>query len=572
MGYAGLAFALGVAGFHLLPLLPPLWFGLSLLLLFIVLGWLSRRLRWLILAGLGGFWAQIHAGILLDAPFPEPLTRAPLVIEGRIGSIPADGESGQRFLFEVEQTRLNGADAPFAGRVRLSCFKDCPRLRAGERWRLAVRLKPRHGYMNPGGFDYERWLFEQGVKATGYLRGGGSAERLDPGPGAYWLMRWRQEFAEHLARTLSDHRSLGLVIALAIGETSGFGPDDWEVLTLTGTSHLVAISGLNVGMIAGVFLFLVRWLWSRSVRLTLILAAPRAGVLAGALAALGYAGLAGFSVSTQRALIMLTVVFAALYWQRTPRPYHSLTLALVGVLLVDPRAVLSFGFWLSFGGVAILLFNLGQRLPSRDLWTRWGRAQWAVTIGLLPLVLLLFGRVSLIAPLVNLVAEPLFTLVLLPLVLLASLLSLIPGLAWPLALTADLLGWCMDGLAWLAALPSAAESIAAPPLWVWGAAGAGALLLLAPRGLPGRWLGLILLLPLLLVRPPGPTRGEAWITVLDVGQGLAVVVRTQEGTLVYRHRTRLSQRIQYRSRGAGALSAYRGRRACRQTGDQPCRS
>lgn len=533
---AGLAFAAGVACFYLLPVFDPssdalfrCWWS-ALLALPALLAW--WRLRWLrpslaLLAGI--LWAQFHA----CAPsFPDELARAPLVLEGRIAAIPVVREFGVRFLFQVERTLQNDRPLPFRGLVRLSWYRDAPLLRAGERWRLPVRLKPCHGYANPGGFDSERLLFEQGVKATGFLRRDATRERLDAGAGFYWLERWRQRIADHLAQTLGDTPSLGLVQALTIGETSGFTAEDREIFTLTGTSHLVAISGLNVGMIAGIFLFLTRWLWSRSARLTLALAAPRAGVVAGALTALAYAGLAGFSVSTQRALVMLVVLFAAIFWQRTQRPYHALTMALIGVLLVDPQAILSYGFWLSFAAVAVMLFHLGQRLPQRDLWTRWGRAQWAVTVGTLPLLLALFGRFSTISPLVNLVAVPIFSL-LLPLVLIASLASLIPGCSWPLLLTAKLLGWCMAGLAWLATLPWAAVTLPAPPFWAWGVAALGVALLLAPRGLPGRWLGLLLFLPLIATHPPGPSAGEVWFTLLDVGQGLAAVAQTAEGTLVF---------------------------------------
>ncbi|AFL72774.1 DNA internalization-related competence protein ComEC/Rec2 [Thiocystis violascens] len=528
---AGLIFGAGVAAFYLLPALPSLWLALAALAL-MALAW---RLRWLrppcvFLLGIG--WAQWHTCALLCQPFPDDLARAPLVLEGRIAAIPAETGVATRFLFQVERTVQDGRPVPFDGLVRLSWYQGVPALKAGERWRLPVRLKPRHGYANPGGFDFERWLFEQGVKATGHVRRSEDLERLDAGAGPYWLDRWRQRLAGHLAGILGEARALGLIQALTIGERAGLGPDDWEVLTRTGTNHLVAISGLHVGLVAAGVLFLTRWLWSLSTRLPLVLAAPRAGALAGALAALGYAALAGFAVSTQRALVMLAVVLGAVFWMRTLRPYHALTLALVAVLALDPRAVLSYGFWLSFGAVAVLLFHLGQRLPTRDLWTRWGRAQWAVGIGLLPLLFFLFGRASLIAPPVNLVAVPLFGL-LLPLVLLASLLSLIPGFAWPLTLIAELLGWCLDGLAWLATQPGAMATLPARPLWAWGVAIAGVLLLLAPRGLPGRWLGVVLFLPLVWLRPPVPVHGEVWFTLLDVGQGLAAVARTGEGVLVF---------------------------------------
>jgi len=222
----------------------------------------------------------------------------------------------------------------------------------------------------------------------------------------------------------------------------------------------------------------------------------------------------------------------AVLFSRTIRPVSGILLALVAVLILDPRAVLSYGFWLSFGAVAILLYALGQRLTAGKLWGKWGKAQWVVALGLLPLLLLLFGRASLIAPVVNLIAIPLFSL-LLPIVLVASLLGLIPGLEWPLILTSNVLGWGFGLLEGAAGWAWAAVTLSWRPAWVWFCAFGGALLLLAPRGVPGRWVGLVLLLPLGLVRPPTPAYGEAELWLLDVGQGLAAVVRTGSHILVY---------------------------------------
>ncbi|MTW21595.1 DNA internalization-related competence protein ComEC/Rec2 [Allochromatium palmeri] len=532
----GLGFALGVAGLHWLPELPPWWFGVLLLSVSAVPAWVWPRARWSLFVALGFCWAWFHACQLLCAPFPDALARAPLVVEGRVASIPSVEARRTRMLFEVERTwEADGTELEFSGLIRLACYRDCPTFLAGERWRIAVRLKPRHGSLNPGGFDYERWLFEQGIAATGYPRGRDTFERLDAGPGGYWLTRWRQRLAAHLAEVLDGSPQLGLIQALTLGERGALARETMETFTRTGTNHLVAISGLHVGLVAGGVFWLARWLWSLSARLTLILAAPRAAAIVSLLAGFGYAALAGFAISTQRALIMLAVVLGALFWQRTLRPYQALTLALVGVLVWDPGAVLSYGFWLSFGAVALLLWHLGQRLPSRDLWTRWGRAQWAIGLGLLPLLLLFFGQASLIAPLVNLVAVPLFSVLILPLVLIASLLSVVPvaGFDAPLRLVADGLGWCLHGLDWLAARPWSAASLPERPFWVWAAALLGAVLLLAPRGLPGRWQGLFLMLPLVAVRPATPGWGEVWFSLLDVGQGQAVVVETEGGVLVY---------------------------------------
>lgn len=561
-GWTGLvlAFALGVGGFHLLPQpLPWAWFLAPAGLLALVAwgrrsGWRAGRFLWLPLwAAAGLAWGQFGACLTLCQPFPEAYTRADLVIEGRVASLPADTGSAQRFLFRVESARHGDRDAGFAGLARLSWYTDAPPLLAGERWRLVARLKPPHGLANPGGFDYERWLFDQGVAATGSVRSDERNTRLDPGPDEFWLERLRQHLRDHISKLLTDSPANGLAQALTLGERSAIPRDQWEVLTRTGTNHLVAISGLHVGLVAGFAFLVTRRLWTLSPRLTLALAAPRAAALAALAAALAYSALAGFAVSTVRSLIMLAVLLGALWWGRTVRPFAALTLALGLVLAADPQAVLAYGFWLSFGAVAALLYTLGSRplalggtpehgrargargalsQAGAKAWTRWVVPQWAVAIGLLPALLLFFGRASVIAPLVNLAAIPLFTL-LLPLLLAALLLSLIPGLERPLVGVGQLLTICMQGLDALAGLSWAATTVAARPTWVWVAAFGGVLLLLAPRGVPGRYLGLVTLVPLAVVRPPTPAPGEAWFTLLDVGQGLAAVVRTQARTLVY---------------------------------------
>ncbi|MEY6431701.1 DNA internalization-related competence protein ComEC/Rec2 [Thioalkalicoccus limnaeus] len=528
----GLAWAVGICLFYLQTTLAPLVAAIGAAVFLALATWRWPVLRPVALAALGFLYAYLHTCPVLCQPLPPNNGRTDLVIEGVIVSVPTDRDLARRFLFRVDDAPETLDRLEFTGLVRLSWYRNAPPLRAGDRWRLQARLTPPHGYANPGGFDYERWLFSQRIKATGYVRDGATNERLGPAGARFAMTRFRQALRDHLERQLPDTATRALVQALVIGERGGLTNDQWEVLTLTGTNHLIAISGLHVGLVAG-FVFVVgRGLWSRSSYLVQRLAAPRAAAGFALLAGIGYSALAGFAVSTQRALIMLAVVLGALVLGRTLRPFSGLTLALVGVLLLDPGAVLSFGFWLSFVAVAILLFALGQRHGVRGLWQRWGQAQWAVALGLLPLLLLFFGRASLIAPAVNLVAVPIFT-ALLPVILLASLLSLIPPLAWPLTWVAELLGWCFAWLEHAAEHRWAATAAGHRPTWVWLAAGAGVGLLLAPRGLPGRALGVIWLLPLLLVRPPAPAPGSVWLTLLDVGQGLAIVVRTHQHTLVY---------------------------------------
>ncbi|KAA6185013.1 DNA internalization-related competence protein ComEC/Rec2 [Thiohalocapsa marina] len=547
-----LAFSAGVGLLHLLPTLPPRWPLVTLFLLALLGALRWRRVALAAAFAFGLLWAQADACDVLCQPFPEAYMGRSLSAEGRIAGLPGRRDDRVRFLFRVERLTADGAVVPFRGLVRLNWYRDAPDLRAGQQWRLVVRLKSPHGFANPGGFDYERWLFQQGIAATGHVRAGDGAVLLGQGPGRDWLARWRQQVRDRLeaaaAANGADSAGLALVQALVIGERGDLTPAQWEVFSRTGTSHLIAISGLHVGLVAGFAFFLGRWLWSRSERLGRALAAPRAAALAALLVALGYAALAGFAISTQRAVVMLAVVLLAVVARRTLRPAGGLVLALAAVLLLDPSSVLSYGFWLSFGAVTVLLYALGRRLPPKrppkrppnqvseqpaeQLVMRWGRAQWAVALGLLPLLLLLFGRASLVAPLVNLVAVPLFG-VLLPVVLVGTLSTLLTGWGLPLGLLVLLLEQGYALLARVSDWPLASLSLGGRAAWVWVSAFAGVLLLLAPRGLPARWLGVILLAPLLLVRPPAPAPGAAQLTMLDVGQGLAVVVRTARHALVF---------------------------------------
>jgi competence protein ComEC len=530
-----LGFALGVGLLLLLPSLPPRWLLLLLLAIASCILLLCRRLWSVAVFALafGLFWAQLHACAVLCGALPESLVRQTLMAEGRVVSLPEQRQEAVRFRFRIDRLLHDGDPVDFHGLVRLSWYRDPPALVAGQRWRLAIRIKPPHGFINPGGFDYERWLFEQGIKATGHVRDDPANALLAAGPGGHLLDLWRQRLRDRLdAAWTTDRPARALVRALVLGDRGALTPAQWEVFSRTGTSHLIAISGLHVGLVAGFVFLLARWLWSRSSRLMARLAAPRAAALAALMAALAYAALAGFAISTQRALLMLMVVMLALLAGRTLRPASALLLALLAVLLLHPSSLLSYGFWLSFGAVAVLLYALGRRLaPARALW-RWGRAQWAIALGLLPLLLMLFGRASLIAPAVNLVAVPLFG-VILPLVLIAATATLLFSWNWPLALVGLLLDQCYALLASIATLPAASMTLGGRAHWVWVAALCGVLLLLAPRGLPARWLGLVLLLPLVLMRPAAPAPGEARFTLLDVGQGLAAVVRTHAHTLVY---------------------------------------
>ena len=282
---------------------------------------------------------------------------------------------------------------------------------------------------------------------------------------------------------------------------------------------------------------LVYGLWRRSQLLTLWLPARKAAVVAGLAAALGYALLAGFAVPAQRTVYMLGVVAIALWLGRFTSATAVLAWALLAVMLLDPWAVLSPGFWLSFGAIAVIMLVSAGRIGKMHWLSGWARIQWAITLGLIPLLLAMFQQISLVSPIANAIAIPLVSLVVVPLTLLATL----PLLDFMLLPAHAVLSGCMELMRWMSDVPQAVWSQHAPPVWAVAAGMAGIVWMLLPgrlglgltTGFPARWLGIVALLPLFLVLPPKPASGELWLTVLDVGQGLAVVARTENHALLY---------------------------------------
>ena len=535
IGLAAFALLSGVLIFQQLSALPPpatAWLCLPAL----CLAWFYPVWRLPVFA-LGGFvWAWWVAAGMLAQSLPAQLEGVDVGVEGVIVSLPDRDAARSRFQFEVERLITPEGEAASPGRVMLSWYaRPPPELRAGERWHFTVRLKRPHGMFNPGGFDYEAWLFRHRLRATGYVREAGDNRLLAADAWAQPVDRLRQSLSRTMGTALAGREYAGLVEALALGERGHISQDQWRVLTATGTNHLVAISGLHVGLVAGLVFFFARRAWLLWPRLALRWPAPKAGAVAGMAAALLYAAMAGFSVPTQRALSMVAVVMAGVLLQRRVRPAHGLAAALLLVLLWDPLAVMEAGFWLSFAAVAVIFYGMGGRLAPRGWWWRWGRVQLLVAVGLLPLMLILFQRVSLVAPLANIVAVPWVSLVVVPLTLLGTLLLEVwfdLG-AWVLVLAEGALGVLWPLLTWLGQGPFAQWSQHVPPLWALAPAALGALMLMAPAGMPARWLGVVLLTPLFAAAPPRPAQGEVWLTLLDVGQGLSAVVRTARHSLVF---------------------------------------
>lgn len=556
-----LAFAAGIIALQMQPELPPVWLWAlgGLLLALPALRWrnalAARGLLLVACFALGFAWAGWRAELRLAEELPGAWEGRDVEIIGVVASLPQDFSQGSRFEFDVERwltapDRMYpwGAEAVVPQRIMLSWYQgrrdgeafERPPLRPGERWQLTVRLKRPHGNANPNGFDYEAWLLERDIRATGYVRQN-PAQRLDEmvWRPSYIVERLRHQVRASFAAMLPADRYpwAGILVALVVGDQKAIQGDLWTTFNRTGTTHLMSISGLHVTMVAALFGLLIGALWRRVPALALRLPAQRAAVLAGCLAAFFYILLAGFAVPAQRTLYMLLVAALAQSSGRSVAPSRTLALALLVVLLIDPWAVLAAGFWLSFGAVGALLYvgaavvgeagRGGNGGSWREKLRAWGVVQWTATLASLPVLLLVFQQFSLVSPLANALAIPVVSFIVTPLALLAAV---IPW--WPIAALAHtVLGWLMVFLEWCAAWP--VWLAPAPPLWAAIIAGLGVAICLLPRGMPGRLLGVALLLPAIFWPVERPPEGEAWVTVLDVGQGLAAVVRTRDHTLLY---------------------------------------
>ena len=536
MFFKGLLFLSGVIACTRLPGLPPIWFACALP----PVVWLGCRYRccrypcW----ALGGFlWTLLNAHLLLQQELLPRDEGKSLDATGVVVSLPETKGESIRFNFRIDELQQYGHPVPSnPGKVRLSWYMGREPVRPGEKWKLKIRLKRPHGYMNPGGFDYESWLFQNRLRATGYVEDGKDNARLRPA-GRFNPDSLRFALREKIREALPSDPLTALIPALAIGDRSGLSDTQWEALTVTGTNHLIAISGLHIGLVAGLAYLLMLKAWGM---VQVFLPGPpgrlppiRAAAAGAMLAALAYALLAGFSLPTQRALVMVWVYFGMKLYDRTVPSGDVLGMALIAVLALDPFAPMAASFWLSFGAVAVIFFGIGYRvhLHRRRLW-EWGRVQYIVTLGLTPALALYYQQIPVLSLFANLFAVPWVSFILIPLVFGGCLLLFINvDLVLELALASlQVLWWVLEFFAgWeFQLLP-----VARPGLLTLVVISAGVMILLLPRGSASRWLGVIWLAPLFFPAKAGPPFGEAVMTVLDVGQGLAVVVRTQNHSLLY---------------------------------------
>ncbi|MBI3369647.1 MAG: ComEC/Rec2 family competence protein, partial [Burkholderiales bacterium] len=497
---------------------------------------------WIVLAaaGLGAGQTGLRAHAVLADALPPALEGRDLLLTGVVASLPQASAAGTRFQFDVEAASSAGRPVAVPTHVALGWYvddgDDNPRadLRAGQRWRLPVRLKQPHGALNPDGFDVELWWWEQGLRATGFVR----AVRAGPQPelladnAGHPIERLRQHIRDAIQRQVSDPRLAGVLAALAVGDQAAIEREDWALFRNTGIAHLMSISGLHITMFAWAAGGAIGWAWRRSPRAMLSLPAQRAGRWGGLIVATAYALIAGWGVPAERTLLMLAC--GVLLTSAGARWPWLLVLGVAGVLvtLFDPWALLQAGFWLSFAAVGLLLASeAAQSEPAQSGWRTalrgQLRSQWVASAGLAPLSMVFFQQISIVGLLANLIAIPLVTLVITPLTLLGVLVTPL----WHVA--AAVVQAMVLGLGWLASWPLAVWTAPAAPAWAIASGLLGALVGVMPLPRALRWLAIPLVLPLLWPPVQRPAEGRIDIVLADVGQGTAVLVRTRGHLLVY---------------------------------------
>lgn len=525
-----LFFCVGVVSIQLLTTLPAIGYLAFFGVLALVCYKWAKGLSFFVL---GFVWAALYALSIQANQLPTILESQEILVIGKVADLPVQGSRSIKFLFDVEALVSPAGSESFPNRIRLSWYERGKELKSGEKWQFLVKLKRPHGLLNPHGFDYEKWLFQQKIGATGYIRKSSDNLRLKQAP--WWSIgRWRESLKDYLESALVESEYIGVIKALVLGDRSDISAAQWDVFRKTGTSHLIAISGLHIGLVSALVFAFFHWLGLRLVFLNR--GATQYAILASLLAAMLYAALAGFSIPTQRALIMLIVVLGGVYWQRHYKPLHIILVALLAVLMFDPLAPMSAGFWLSFGAVAVILYGAVGRIKKQQRLRQLVGVQCWVTVGLMPMVLYFFQQVSLVSPLANILAVPFVSLAIVPLLMIALLLALLDESlgALVLGLVDALVALLWQFLDALAELEFAALALSNVSLLACLIAMAGVALLLSPKGLLPKSVACLLFLPLLFpIRHEGLGHAEFKLVLLDVGQGLSAVVHTATHTLVF---------------------------------------
>lgn len=460
---------------------------------------------------------QLHN--LSNDKLPAAWVQKPVVLCGRIISLPKQDRLGTHFLFETQHRVFS-----------VVWYHNQYTMHYGESWRLALKLKPPHGLHNPGGFDYERWLFMQGIKGTGYIVESLQTPRLLK-TASFSFGRYREKLQHNILEACPMPLA-AVLIALTIGTTQNFTDQIWEVFNHTGTTHLMAVSGSHVGLVVAWSFFLVTSVWKCSSRLVKWLPAATAASIVSSCGAFCYSFLVGNSIPTQRAIVMLLIFFLASVRHSGVKVGSQMGVAVVLLSALHPLILFYPGFWLSFAAVGWIIYSSLGRDKARSRIYNFLKLQWTVCLGLFPLLLYFFHKIPSVAWLANVVAIPWIEFLVMPCCLLALLLNSL-CVSWgnmAFVMCGNLLKPLWFFLTWLQYSPVFYQNVSLGLCVVLIILAA---VLTAPMGLSGRWLACLGLFPVLWPKISMPLSKEAWVMIFDVGQGLAVLIQTQHHVLLY---------------------------------------
>lgn len=525
-----LLFFLGMLIAKEFPYLPMLGFStfsliLSIILLFAPIKWL----RYCAISLAGCSWFLLYAGLSMNI-IPAHLENKPLIVRGYIKSMPFTKNNTTIFVFETSQIEQTN----YRYNLLLHWRDNLQKLHVGEEWQLLMNIKRPHSLMNLGSYDLEKNYFQKKLQASATVISSVSNKKLTTLTMRYPIEQLRAKILENVA-ILKNEKFFGIILALTIGVTDYITPQQWHVFRATGTNHLVAISGLHIGLLASLFAKLSGILWGRLPHAALYLSTRKLQLLVGAIMATGYGILSGWAPSTQRALIMLYVFLAGLFLKRKVSTYQSLLLSLGIIILCDPLALLSLGFWLSFLAVACLIFGLNYRIGKTHWWWQWGQPQWVVAIGMMPALIGFFGQVSLISIVANVVAIPTFSFIIIPFSLIGvSVLLFAQPLGDAILRVAlwflNLIWQLLENLSSYSCFVIKYTFVSVLHNWVAKFASGISLL---PQGLLGKFMTFCWWLACYSWEAQSLAPGQLQLVVFDVGQGLAALIRTEKHTLVF---------------------------------------
>ncbi|HVE44405.1 MAG TPA: DNA internalization-related competence protein ComEC/Rec2 [Gammaproteobacteria bacterium] len=481
----------------------------------------------------GAIFAFIHINNILSVNLPQEVEDKPVTIEGYIANLPAIQLHSQTFFFAMDHYQINNQRHPLLMRIKLS-WRTAKHCHVGERWRFTVKINRIHGVKNIGVSDEEVWYLTNGIRAYGYVLRESDSALISKNTHLFIVDQLREHLREKVQACLPHSRTAPWLLALIIGDRSGVDVSDWSVLGNTGTHHLMTIAGLHIGIVASFIYFLVNAIWRRSESLLLLMPVQIASAYAVIVVSFLYVLLAGFSLPSTRAFIMLSVVMLSLIARKQIVAWHAWSVALLIVLVINPLNVLSESFWLSFCTIALIIFATSGRVKLPRFWKSY-QIQWTIFLGLLPLSLLFFQEIALLSFIANAIAIPWLEFFILPFCLLAAFFAIIlPTFSvWLFYLADKSLAGLWFILTYLSHLDVSVWHHAIASQVAFFLLMIGVIVMLMPAGLPGKWLGIIWAFILFFSPVTQLQANDIRLTLLDVGQGLSVLIETASHVLVY---------------------------------------